>query len=149
MSVRDQCQRRAKGGRRERTVVHDLARHGGQSGELVCRNLRVLPSESTHERTLPYRGESDEANTRYTGPRHVEASTRAATAAGWHKKFALKLGQLGLELTQMVRSGLVLLSTSHLATAMLAMPDRSIGWNAVGSRSAGGLAQDVLRTRPL
>lgn len=96
------------------TVVHDLTRNRGQSGEFIGCSLRVLARQPTHQRTLAHGREPDEANTGHTSPGHVEACTAATSASTRSQELALQLGQLGLELAQMERSRLVLLGLGHL-----------------------------------
>ena len=104
------------------TVIDNLTRHRGQGGEFVGGSLRVLACQSAHERTLAHRREADEANTGYACSGHIETSTSATTSATGSQQFALELGQLGLKLTQMVRSRLVLLGFGHLVTKVRADP---------------------------
>ena len=75
----------------------------------------MLAREPAHERTLTNGREADEANTGNTGPGNVETRATASTSTGGGEKLALQLGQFGLELTQMVRCRLVLLSLGHLS----------------------------------
>lgn len=97
-----------------RTIVNDLSRHRRQRRKLVRGRLRVLARQPAHERALADRGEADEADTGDARPGHVEARAAAAAAAAGGEQLALQLGQLRLELAQVVGRCLVLLSLGHL-----------------------------------
>lgn len=79
----------------ELTIIDDLARHGRQGRELVRRRLGMLPRQPAHQRTLPHRGEPDEADTRNTRPRDVEPRATAAAAARGRQELTLQLRELG------------------------------------------------------
>lgn len=75
----------------------------------------MLPRKPTHEGTLANGREADEPDTGHARSCDVEASSASTTSARRRcQQLALQLRELGLELTQMKRRGLVLLSPSHL-----------------------------------
>lgn len=102
-----------------RAIVRDLAGHTRQGGEFVGGGLGVLAGQATHERTLADGRETDETDTGDTRTGNVETRTTASTARGRHQQFTLQLGELGFELAEMVRSGLVLLCPGHLVLHLL------------------------------
>ena len=100
------------------TIVRQLSRHRSQCSEFVRRRLRVLAREPAHERTLPHRGKANEPDAGHARARHIKTSAAAADARARREELALELGQLGLELAQVVRRRLVLLRPGHLLYAI-------------------------------
>lgn len=97
------------------TIIYNLSRHARQRGELVRGSFRVLARQAAHQRALSDRRKADEADAGDARPGHIETSAAAATAAAARRKeLPLQLGELGLELPQMVGRRLVLLGSGHL-----------------------------------
>jgi hypothetical protein len=60
----------------------------------------VLSGQFAHERTLPHRGETNEANTSNTSTSNIETDTSAATAAtAWLEQLPLEFREFCFQLT--------------------------------------------------
>lgn len=127
----------------ENTVVRDLTRHGCKGCEFVRGSLRVLTSQTTHQRTLSDRWETDEADTGNTSSGDIEASAASTTTSRGGEQLALELGQFGLELTQMIGGRLVLLSLGHLCRA----EKKSLSASFASSVIVNGWASTILWER--
>jgi hypothetical protein len=67
--------------------------------ELVCGGFGVLSGQFTHERTLPHRGKTNEANTGNTSSSNIETNTSATTAAtAWFEELSLKFREFCFQL---------------------------------------------------
>lgn len=77
----------------------------------------MLARQLAHQRALSNRRKANEANGSNTGSGYIEAGATTTSASGRREQLSLKLGQLGLELTQMISSGFVLLGLGHLSVA--------------------------------
>lgn len=96
------------------TIIDDLPRHRRQRRKLIRRRLRMLPRQTTHERTLAHRREPYKPYTRDTRPCDIKACAATTTAATRGEELALQLGELGFELAEMEGRGFVFLRPGHL-----------------------------------